>query len=586
MLFKNRCISSKLPSTRSFFHIALLSVVILQMASCIVPEEGEQPPQPKVERTYLVPIVADSDIIAVDAYHPTHQTVLENTANLQSYRLARYVDYNDGNTQKVYYPYLAYVYGNNIYFRDLWPTHYRDPLYITSLPTNDITGFSYPLCGFELEDGYRTANDQSNGYIHYQYPSGGGTCDNFDVFDDTKAAFNPLAPYPRNNKYFKVALATGASEIDEWVVPKQFFGNYFALLINFNRPLETSPLLQGRMIGDNPPNTITWYPNDNTDTGSAITMKSNVADYSYIARSVNDRQLIFFLVDRDVYVFDVGNNQDPTTALDISNSIHTLSAAATPDLANFFYFSNNRVFFIDNLNIHFIRLTKDTNQALYPVELLVDLSQSGAQSLEILKDSQLSTNYIFVKELLGASTDYNLVAIGQASDNIGQRHLVAQLDAGAETKMIYDHYYVNDPVKSIKAFFDANVDYTDTANQPMSLPPNTEFAGWVSNDFTPAAPGPTHAILSEALGGDSYKLYYFAVDSGESLYLGDISYPANAVMPHPTFVTKLIADGLLLVRTVIDVDNNVENGVAVSRIDREGTLTPLLTEYSSVVSMR
>ena len=573
MLLKlhRKSISSCIKSIK--VSIALAGGLFL-LSSCLVPEDTPPDQAAVIERDFLLPVWADSQIYAVDVFHPTHSYFLDYASTLPVYRLSSYTVSDPALPTKTYFPYFTYQKAENLYVRSLWPNNYLGESYIATLPANNKD-----ICQFSIIGGSNSANDPNKeGQVRYVIPGTSGVCDDYSVFDIDSVNYDVTAPYPMNNKTYQSLLYHDATDqpLEIGTIYENVYNNSFAIL----------PTI-GRMIADYPNNQLLWFP-----SGSVITadfanvaaeniLKSNVGDYSYIVHP--SKHLLFFLVNGNVYVFDI-DNQSAATALADSNKIYTISANSTPNLTNFFFYSNDRVYFIDDLFVRYIRLDTTNTQGLYPVATLRDWTNTGPASLEL---ANFSDRYFYFKEIAANGSDYDLVSISQEAASFGTRHFLATLDTGATIKLFNNYYYVYDNVKGINAIFNADLDYSDgVSNQAIALPANTVFAGAVLNTFTADDPGPQYVLLSEQITGDNYKLYYFNIENGESFYLGDIQYPVTANNSWPTFRAELINDKLLLIKTVTDPQNGLENGVAIARIDLEGFLTPVLTGYNQVISLR
>jgi len=558
----------------------LLGSGLFLLDACLSPQDTPAPPVAKIERNYLLPLWADGQIVGVDIYHPDHSTVLETADNLQVYQIAPYSVITDNQPTKLYYPYLVYLKGNYIYFKDLWPTNSHDPFFVASIPVNG-DGTSFPYCKFNIRGGSSKDDINNGGVIRYVIPNASGVCDDYRVFNSSEPSYDRTADYPLNNLTYEIGIVdiTGAGPQLLPTTGDTYFNNYFAILPNTQRPTGTEAKTLGRLIADQAPGNILWFNGDIQVSESDINppaaanlIKTNVANFSY--RTIAGLHLIVFLIDGKVFAFKT-DDPDLTTALDDTKAVHTLSAGANPDYGNFFIANNNRMFFFDDKKVLFIDISG--TQGLYPVTPLIDLTATGAASLAF---ANVSNNYFYIKEVIDPN-NYNLVAIDQTGGS-GQRHFLAQLDVNASISLFYDHYYINDAVKGINGVFDATLDYSDgVTNQYVSLPPNLQFATFVYNNFTPNDPGPIHLLLKEDKGGNSYGLYYYALDSGSSVYLGDMTFPSGSTAPN--FYADIIDDNMILIKTEI---NNQLNGVAVSHINRENDLVRLLPNNTQVWSMR
>jgi len=562
-----------------------LSISLLLLNACLSPEDTPAPPAPKVEVNYLLPLLADGQIIGVDPFHPQRTALLKDVkslANIQQYRISKLWVTKDNpdqpNKAKLYYPYFVYLEGDQIKIIDLWPTHQHYDGLVTTIPLfGDIASKN---CTFKLKDG----ENSFAGAIFYSYadPNGSGDCDNYNVFVKTNPAYDPLASYPNTNKSFRIDLINSDPNSPQLVNVADYFTfneNFFILPL-LNRPNASDPILLGRMLFDvtSVPNAVMWYPGDSTTT--ANTLISNFSLYSFAWNSNERYSLVVMLIDNNIYVYDLTN--DPTTPL--GNPVHTL--AVTPsnaELANFFYLDNrvdiDAVFFFSENKLFRINLLIDTsaNQTFQAEELSNLGSVTNPVSLQRLN---VTPNNFFVKAVTDSvSGDYDIYAIDLKNGSNVTPRFIAHVSANAKIDFYDDHYFIDDVDQRV---YDGNLDYSaGSGKQALLLPANQSFAGFVEDSFTPNSPMPLHLLLTETSDGITYSLYYFSVDSGESLYLGDWSFPGTAGTPEIS--TQRIDDNLLLISSL---SAEGVHGTAVSHNNFEDNLAVLLPDSNDVESLR
>jgi len=599
---------------KSATSIVVTASFSILLSACLAPEDSPSPPIPKIERTYLLPLLANQQIIAVDAYHPTHRLLIG--ADQQPRRLSTFTTYIDDKPDKLYYPYFVYTYRNQIFYRGLWPADANSEIFVDAIP-QDNNGASYRFCRFSVEGGSSLDSVGRGATIRYSYPKTPDNsadninppCDNFNVFSDIMPEYDRTADYPSTDvtKAIDLIRAPGTSATDVPTIGGTYFNSFFAVLPNTDRTVEVpGPKMFGRMIADQATGNLLWFPGDMLITETTISnanipgnpeqqfvIKSNFSNFSYL--STPNAKLILFLIDNNVYVFET---QDPnfTTALDDTKKTYGLTAAASPNYANFFRIDSGKAFFFDGNIVQATGLTKDAQSGLFKTSEFIDLSASNAVSLSFAQN--FTSNYVFINEHLSDGS-YNLVAVDQLETG-RHRSLIANLTTNAYTELAGEYFYIYDQTANytINAFYNTALDYSNPLiNQPMNLPNNRQFGAFVIEDFNIGNPSPTHAIIYQDIGNHVYSLDYFDVASGNSLYLGDLDYSSEYNDPNLgsnlmlSLTSKIIdTDFILVTSTILDNTNSLGlpyyNRSMVARVDREGDLVRLLPEFDKVESIR